>query len=334
MSLESSIDCYQGRTILITGGRGYIGSALAQAFADIKCKLILLDQMPVETWKPENRMAEVVIFNGNVSERETWDVVLPDVDYVFHLAAREYFYRSEYDPQLDYESNSAPILHLLEVCRQNNYQPKIVFASSANLFGSVNSLPVNEDHQDDPLTMWAIHKLTSERYFRHYAQKFNIPSITLRLANVYGPTARRDIMTRVVINNMINRALEGKELKTFSNRGCVRDFIFLDDVAQAFLLAGLHCGATENPMYILGSGEGKTIENVWCLIAETVGLNISKNVPIKLDESVEIEPLELRNFVADTTRFQDATGWKPQIGLAQGIDITVRSMSSKSRRYL
>ncbi len=324
------LDAYHGRTILITGGRGYIGSALSQFLSNVNCKLILLDQLPGDVWRPEGQEAEVLLLKSDVSERRTWDKALPEVDYVFHMAAREYYYRSDYEPELDYKSNSLPILRLLEVCRTQNYQPKIVFASSANLFGLVDTLPVNEDSRDDPLTMWAIHKLTAERYFSLYAQQFGISSVTLRLANVYGPTARRDIMTCVVINNMIGRALDGKELKTFSNRGCVRDFVFLDDVVQAFLLAGDHCGGTESPMYILGSGEGKTIENVWCMIAEIVSSYICKDVPVMPDESVEIEPLELRNFVADTTRFEDATGWKPQIGLPQGIDITVRSILSKN----
>ena len=168
------------------------------------------------------------------------------MDYVFHLAAKEYFYRSEYDPEQDLQFNALPILRLLEVCRVQTYRPKIVFASSANLFGLVDTLPVNEDNRDNPLTMWAVHKLTAENYLRLYAQQFGIQSITLRLANVYGPTARWSVMDRVVINKVIAKALDGEALVTYANQSCVRDYVFLDDVVSAFMLAGTCCGSTRN----------------------------------------------------------------------------------------
>jgi UDP-glucose 4-epimerase len=329
-----TLNAYHGRTILITGGRGYIGSALAQSLSVVNCRLILLDQSPVEGWRPEGQRAEVFLLNGDVSIRKSWDDALPGVDYVFHLAAKEYFYRSEYDPEQDLQVNALPILRLLEVCRTQNYRPKIVFASSTNLFGLVDTLPVNEDNGDDPLTMWAVHKLTAEHYLRLYARQFGIKSTTLRLANVYGPTARCSVMDRVVINKVIAKALDGEALIKYANQGCVRDYVFLKDVVRAFLLAGAGCGSTKNLVYVIGSGVGKSIADVWQLIADCVRVLIGKDVPIRFDDSVEIEPLELRNFVADTQRFQKATGWKPRTELAQGIEITVRAILSKSGRSL
>ena len=329
---DKILDAYRGRTILITGGRGYIGSALTQTLAEIQCKLILFDQLPIEAWRPKSPVAEVVLRKGDVSAARFWDEALPGVDYVFHLAAREYSYRSEYDPERDFQFNATPILRLLEVCRLQPYRPKIVFASSANLFGSVDTLPVNEDTRDNPLTMWAVHKLTAENYLRLYAGQFGIESIALRLANVYGPTVRRVAMNRVVINKVIAMALNGETLVTYANKGCVRDYVFLKDVVCAFLLAGAFCGSTKNPFYVIGSGEGKSIADVWQLIANCVKSHVGKNVPIQSDDLVKIEPLEWRNFVADTRCFQKATGWKANTGLRQGIDILVRAFLSKSGR--
>jgi len=329
---STTLDAYHGRTILITGGRGYIGSALAQSLAGINCKLILLDQSPYDAWRPRGQRADVLLSNGDVSVRNTWDDTLPGVDYVFHLAAQEYFYRSEYDPEKDLQFNVLPVLRLLEVCRTQNYRPKIVFASSANLFGLVDTLPGNEDNRDDPLTMWAIHKLTAEHYFQLYVQQFGIKSITLRLANVYGPTERWSVMTRVVINKVIANALDGETLITYANQGCFRDYVFIKDVVQAFLLAGSYCGSNKRPFYVIGSGEGETIADVWHLIADSVKSQTGKNVPIRFDGSLKIEPIELRNFVADTARFQEATGWKPQTELTQGIDITVSAFLPKTGR--
>lgn len=328
------LDAYYGRTILISGGRGYIGSALTQFLTDVNCKLILLDQLPGDAWRPIGQAAEVLMFNGDVSVSKTWEDALPGVDYVFHLAAREYFYRSEFDPEVDLQFNALPILRLLEVCRTQNYRPKIVFASSANLYGLVDTLPVNENNRDDPLTIWAVHKLAAEHYLRVYAQKFDIKSTTLRLTNVYGPTARWSVINRVIINKVIARAIGGEILFTYTNQDCIRDYVFLEDVVQVFLLAGAYCRSPKSTVYVIGSGEGKTIADAWQLIAGNVRSHIGKNIPIRFDDSVKIEPLELRSFVADTKRFQDTTGWKPQTTLTQGIDITVRAFLTKSERVL
>jgi len=326
---DKILDAYEGRTILITGGRGYIGSALAQELSEIKCKLILADQSLDEKWKPEAEKADVLLLHGDVSLIETWETALPGVDYVFHLAAREYYYRSGYDPQSDLKYNALPIQHLLEVCRRQNLRPKIVFASSANLYGVVDTLPVNEDSRDNPLTLWAIHKLMAEHYFRVYAQKFDIRSTTLRLANVYGPTPRLSAMNRVVINKVICQALAGKALLTYANHHCVRDYVFLQDVLEAFLLAGSACNSRESLIYLIGSGQGKTMEDVWHLIADRVRLHYGKDIPVQFDPSVKIEPLEMRNFVADTRRFQTVAGWKPSVGIVQGIDTTIKTFLSE-----
>ena len=331
---DNSLGAYHERTVLITGGRGYIGSALAQSLADVNCKLILLDESPRLRWSPESRNAIVSVLRGDVSLYETWEAVLPGVDYVFHLAAREYFYRSEYKPVQDLQFNALPILHLLEVCRTRNYRPKIVFASSANLFGLVDTLPVNEDNRDEPLTMWAVHKLTAEHYLRLYARQFGINSCTLRLANVYGPTVRWSVNNRVVINRVISKALDGEALVTYANHCCVRDYVFLDDVILAFVLAGARCRSNQNSVYVIGSGEGKSIADVWQMIADCVREHIGKIVPIRFDNSVKVEPLELRNFMADSSRFYEAAGWQSKTDLMQGIELSIRAFLSKSKRSL
>ena len=329
----SILSPYHGRTILITGGRGYIGSTLAQSLAGIDCRLILLDQSPYDAWQPEEQRAEVLLINGDVSLRNTWDDILPGIDHVFHLVAKEYLFpRPEYDPESDFQFNVLPVLHLLEVCRTRNYRPGIVFASSANLFGLVDTLPVSEDNGDDPLTVWSVHKRTAEHYFQLYSRQFGIRAVTLRLANVYGPTARRSVMTRVVINKIIAKALNGETVSTYANQGCVRDYVFLKDVVQAFLLAGAYCGSNKSPFYVIGSGEGETIRDVWHLIADSVKLHTGKNAPIRCDESVKIEPIEWRSFVADTTRFRKLSGWKPRTKLVQGIHSTVNAFLKESRR--
>jgi len=328
LTVSSTIaDAYHGRTILITGGRGYIGSALTQALANVQCKLILLDRSPLDAWVPDRRDAEISIVTGDVSTRHTWDTVLPGVDYVFHLAGLEYMRSSVYDPILDLQCNALPVLHLVEECRRHRYCPHIVFSSSANVFGLVDSLPVDEDNRDNPLIPWAVHKVMAESHLRIYAKSHGIKSIILRLANVYGPTARRSAMSRVVINKMIADAIAGKSLTLYANQHCVRDYIFVDDVVCALLLAGTDRSLLDGRFYVIGSGEGRTISEVCQLIADKVSVRTDQHVPIHVEELAKTDAFEMRDFVADTTRFRQATGWKPKMGLEQGIDVTIESLT-------
>ncbi len=321
-------DGYRGKTILVTGGHGFIGSALAQSLSAVARKLILIHRSTANTWMPDSHRKEVVEVKGDITIPDTWDSVLRGVDCIFHLAGREYIRGPEFNPWLDLQSNALPVLHLLEACRDGGFRPIIVFASSANLFGMVESLPVNEDHRDDPLIPWAVHKLMAEHYFRSYAHQYGIRSVVLRLANVYGPTVRRSALKKVVVNSMIARALAGENLVLYANHNCVRDYVFLADVVHALLLAGLQTWREEraSKMFVIGSGEGKTIAETWQLIADKVGHFTNRKVEVNFDLSVNVGAFEMRNFIADSTRFQSVTGWMPRTVISQGIDLTIQSL--------
>ena len=322
-------EAYRGKTILISGGQGYIGSALAQSLADVDCKLILLDQSPNAAWMPQSQQAEISLLHGDVSTRKTWEPALAGVDYVFHLAALEY-HRSAYDIMRDLQVNGLSAVHLLEVCRENDFRPKIIFSSSANIFGPIAKLPINESCPDNPPSVWSAHKLLAENYLRIYAQRYGIESITLRLANVYGPTAREETTTRTVVNKVIAKALTNGKLIVYANQNCLRDYVFLADVVRAFLLAGAGDKLSSNgDFYIIGSGEKKTIADVWRIIADKVKARTGKDVSVELDVSVKLEPLDMRQFIADTTVFRQATGWKPQVSLDKGIELTVEALMSE-----
>jgi UDP-glucose 4-epimerase len=313
---------YQGKTILISGAAGYIGSALSQALNHTTCRLILLSRKKLNKYTPPKHRAECLSIQGDVSNRNTWLWVLKDVDYVFHLAAYEHKYGSIYNPNLDLEVNALSILHLLEVCRQERLSPKIIFASSTNLFGMPSSLPVNENFPDNPLTIYAIHKLMAEKYLEYYTREFQQRTVTLRLANLYGPVPDREIATRIVLNRIIQKAVKGETLSLFRNHSCIRDYLFIDDAVNAFLSAD-SCHESAGQYFVIGSGVGYRISEVVNLVADRVAMRTKYRPEVKIDEGVHIETVELRNFVSDTARFMQQTGWQAQVPLITGIDRTI-----------
>lgn len=322
---------YRGKTLLITGGRGYLGAALTEALTELECNLVLLDRSSPDAWRPEQNRAQVSFVNGDISEEQTWESALEGTDYIFHLAGLEYRHRESYDARRDLEVTVFSVMHMLDAIRRKGLAPKIIYSSSANLFGRAPAQPVNEDTPDDPLTLWAVHKLMAEHYLRIAALEDGVQSITLRLANVYGPTPRYDRMGHVVLNRTISRALLQQPLFLYANRDCLRDFLYVDDAVRALLMAG---AANESIFtgghFVIGSGQKLSIKEIWAQIAKQVESQISREAPVQIDDSIKLGVSEIRDFVADTNRFQQTAGWAPQVELKQGIALTIDAITRKS----
>jgi UDP-glucose 4-epimerase len=318
---------YQGKTILISGGRGYIGASLTQSLMDIECDVRVLDNSEKNAWAPEADRAKITILKGDITDRKTWDLALPGVDIFFHLAASEAL--GGFDADANLEINGVSVLRFLEVCASRKFSPKIVFSSSANAFGWTETMPVNEIQRDNPVSLWSAHKILAENYLYIYALTHKISSVILRLSNVFGPSAREGCNQRVVLNKVIMSALENKQLTMFANRNCKRDFVYIEDVVRAFLLAGVQEGLDDSEMFVVGSGESKTFSDIWGIIAEQTAKQTGEEVQLRIDDSVKMAPLELRNFVADTAKFHEAVGWVPQVTVTQGVERTVRHLAYK-----
>ncbi len=326
-------EAYRGKTLLVTGGRGYLGAALTEALSELECNLILLDHSPPDAWRPKQNRARISFVNGDISAAQTWESALAGTDYIFHFAGLEYRHRESYDAGRDLEVTIFSVRHMLDALRRKGLAPKIIYCSSANLFGRAAAQPVNEDTPDDPLTLWAVHKLMAEHYLRIAALEDGVQSITLRLANVYGPTPRYDRMGHVVLNRTISRALSQQPLFLYANRDCLRDFLYIDDAVRALLLAGAaHESTFTGGYFVIGSGQKLSIEEIWTQIAKQIERQIDRPAPVLIDDSIKLGMSEIRNFVADTRRFQQATGWTPQVELKQGIELTIDAMIRMSGR--
>lgn len=316
---------YRGRTVLITGASGFVGGALAGALSRV-CKLVLVVRRepspPFLAWceGPHRVIA------GDVADPALWESCLPGVDCVFHCAAYEHRRGAVSNPPVDLAVNAGSVLHLLESCRRLGVQPKLVLASSSNVVGIPAAIPVGEGVADHPLTLYAIHKMTAEWYLRHYARESAIPSVALRLVNVYGPAWSRDVALRVVVNRMVARAVKDRCLEYFRNGSCVRDFLFIDDAVAAFLAAGCCGELVDGSPVVVGSGSGITLRGLAELVATRVRLVTGEEVEVRENAEAPLSAVERREFVADTARLSAASGWRPAVSLSEGLDRTVRSL--------
>lgn len=307
---------------LITGGAGYLGSSLTRQIAargDHVRRLFRGDKTPEPPAGPH-----IEDFSGDITSPADLERALSDVDVVLHLAAQTSIYVADAEPLADLEANVRPMLSLLEACRVRGGRPTVILASTATLAGIAPRLPVTEDTPDEPATIYELHKQIAERYLKHYVHKGVVRGCSLRLANVFGPGPKSSRPDRGILNGMVRRALRGETLKIFGSGEFLRDYIYVDEAARAFLCAADHADTVNGRHFFLASGVGHTLASAVKLVARLVGERQGKEVAVEhVPAPATLAPIENRSFVADTEPLWQAAGFRAAVSLEQGLRQTI-----------
>jgi len=289
---------YAGKTIAVTGASGFIGSRMVAALAGLDCRIIRVS-------------------------RNHWPHAV-DADVVFHFAAQTSVSEAENNPQQDFDANVIPLRSLITSCVERKTRPFILFAGTVTQAGLPSRLPVGADVPDHPVTVYDRHKLMAENELKAAALRGDVRGASLRLSNVYGPGGHGRTGDRDILNRMIRAALKGERLTVYGAGDFVRDYVFIDDVVDAFLMAACCPDAVNARHFIVGSGRGITIRAAFELIAARVEALPGRHVPVVTTApTVPLSPIERRNFIADPSAFAAATGWRAETTLADGIDRTI-----------
>ncbi|MFT4579044.1 MAG: UDP-glucose 4-epimerase [Nitrospinales bacterium] len=316
----------EGKCVLVTGASGYLASNLAKSLQDIPCTLRRLTRKP--TLPVLNGQAIVEDIQGEITEASVWRQAMQGVDIVFHFAGQTSVYVADEDPDIDYRANVLPMLHMLENCKNMGGQTDIIFAGTSTQVGLPETLPVDEMFQDKPITIYDLHKCMAENYLKFYARMGVVRGVTLRLTNVYGPGPRSSSDDRGFLNTMVRRAISGQSLTLYGEGEYVRDYIYVDDVLSAFLLASKKMALLNQSHFVLGSGEGHSISEALHRIADRTTLKTGERISVKsIDPPKAMSPIEERCFVADSESFSSITGWESEISLSEGIDRTLEAFS-------
>ena len=314
-----------GKVVAVTGAAGFIGGRLAARVAQDAGTLLRVSRSPAPPL--ENTAATIVDLLGDVRERAIWEQVVA-ADAIFHLAAQTSVAVANDDPERDFHANVTPMRHLLAACRQWRRRPMVVFAGTVTQSGLPATLPINEDAPDDPITVYDRHKLMAERDLTAAANRGDVYGTTLRLANVYGPGAHGRRADRDVLNRMIAAAMIGQPVTVHGSGEQVRDYVFVDDVVDAFVLAAVSAPIVNGGYFLIGSGHGTTIRTAFELVAARVARSTGRRVEVtSVAPPMPLSDIEQRNFIADHSRFSAATGWRPKVDLADGIDRTVEALT-------
>lgn len=322
---------WSDKKVLVTGAAGYLAYSLLELLRD-QCATIVGLVRPVASFVPLPGKAETQMVQADVRDPSVWDAVIEGVDVIFHLAAQTSAVKANADPIEDMSSNVLPMVSLLESCRRAQSVPTVLFAGAATECGLTNCLPVDETVSDEPVTVYDLHKLAAENYLKYYVRQGAIRGATLRLANVYGPGPPSSNADRGILNLMVRRAIAGESLTVYGTGDYLRDYVFVEDVASAFVAAAEHVQAVNGGHYLIGSGKSHTIEEAIQLVAARVASRVGVEVPVMHAMPPNgLSPIDTRNFATSTQLFQGRTGWRAKVSLMEGIDRTIEFYKKNMR---
>lgn len=293
-----------GQQALVTGGAGFIGTHLVDALvADNEVRV--LDDLSSGDRAFVSEDAE--FFHGDIRDEEAVREAMADIDLVYHQAASVSVSHSVEQPRQSHETNVGGTLTILEEARRQD--ARVVFASSAAIYGEPESRPVTEAHPTEPQSPYGLEKLTGDRYVRLYNELYGLETVPLRYFNVYGPRQTGGDYTGV-ITIFLEQVQSGEPLTVHGDGTQTRDFVYVDDIVQANLRAGV-TDAVGEPFNI-GTGESVSIRE----LAETVQSMAGRSVEIVHEDAREGDISESE---ADIDRARELLGYQPTTEFREGL---------------
>jgi dTDP-glucose 4,6-dehydratase/UDP-glucose 4-epimerase len=323
---------YSNKHVLITGGLGFIGSNLARALVAQGAVVTLVDSLiPEYGGNPFNIVDirdRVSVNICDVRDPFAMTYLIRGKDYLFNLAGQTSHLDSMTDPFTDLQINAAAQLSILEVSRKVNTDIKIVFASTRQLYGKPEYLPVDEKHPIHPLDVNGINKLAGEWYHLLYNGVYGIRACALRLTNTFGPGMRVRDSRQTFLGIWIRLLIEGKPIKVFGDGLQLRDFNYVDDCVHALLLAGASDQAN-GITYNLGSQEVVSLKALAEMMVELGGQGTFELVPFP----PERKAIDIGDYYSDFSMIQRDLGWHPRVSLRDGLKRTIEFYRAEYRNY-
>ena len=303
------------KKVIVTGGAGFIGSNLAR-FLSKENKTIVVDDLStgnIDNVKDLVEKKQIKFIKGSITELEFLKKEFKDADFVFHQAAIPSVPRSIKDPVLSNMVNINGTLNVLIAANENNVK-KVVYASSSSVYGDTPTLPKKEEMNPSPLSPYAVSKLAGEYYCQVFSNVYNLPTVSLRYFNVYGPRQDPSSEYAAVIPKFIKRIIEDKQPVIFGDGEQTRDFSYIDDVVNANILAA---ESKASGVFNIAGGKRITIK----ALAETIMKIIGKKLKILYDEP---RPGDIMHSLADITKASKSFNYKPEFDIEKGLNDTVK----------
>ncbi|OYZ76264.1 MULTISPECIES: NAD-dependent epimerase/dehydratase family protein [unclassified Polaromonas] len=326
------MNSYNGKSVIITGGLGFIGSNLARTLVGLGAKVTLVDSLIPQYG---GNFANIADFKDKVSvnvcdvrDPYAMEYLLKEKHFLFNLAGQTSHLDSMKHPQLDLEINASAQLSILEACRKVNPEIKIIFASTRQIYGKPDYLPVDEKHPIRPVDVNGINKFAGEWYHLLYNNIYGIKACALRLTNTYGPGMRVKDARQTFLGIWIRLLLENKPIQIYGDGMQLRDFNYVDDCVNALLIAGAN-EASNGKIYNLGSSEVTGLKDLAKIIVEVRGSGEFELIPFPVDRKA----IDIGDYYSDFSLIEKELGWIPKITLRDGLLKTIKYYDQHHSAY-
>jgi len=323
---------FLNKRVLITGGLGFIGSNLARRLVDDGAEITLVDSLIPEyggnLFNVSDIQGRVRVNISDVRDKFSFRHLVQGQDFLFNLAGQTSHLDSMADPFTDLEINCRSQLSILEACREANPTIRIVFASTRQVYGRPEFLPVTESHPIRPVDVNGVNKVAGESFHLLYSDVYHIPTTVLRLTNTYGPRMRIKDARQTFVGVWIRRILEGQPFEVWEGEQ-LRDFTFVDDCVDAMI------GAAENDSTIgkalnVGGGEVVSLKQLAVQLIEAAGVGEYTIKQFPQDR----KKIDIGDYYADASTLYELTGWKPTTSLIEGLRATVDWFRPRLKHYI
>lgn len=314
-------DAFRGTRVLVVGGLGFIGSNLALGLvergADVTVMDSLIEAHGGNTYNVEPVRRSIRVNISDLRDRQSLGALARGHDVIFSLAAQVSHVGSMQDPLTDLDINCRGQLSLLECCRRHNPQAKIVFASTRQLYGRPQYLPLDERHPVVPVDVNGVSKRSAEMFYSLYHRIYGLRTTSLRLTNTYGPRLNLRGASTGFIGVFLRKALLKQSIDIFGDGRQQRDFNYVDDVVEALLLAA-SSDAVDGQEFNLGHPRHYSLLDFAEALNRQVGVDY-RLIPFP-EEHAAVDP---GDSYCDFGCFREATGWMPRVDLEDGLTRTL-----------
>ena len=322
-----------GKKILITGGLGFIGSNLARRLLHFDNTVTVVDSLIPEyggNLRNLHDLRDKIVVNlSDVRDPFSIKELIKGQDYLFNLAGQTSHLDSMNDPFTDLDINAKAQLSILEACRKNNPKIRIVFASTRQIYGKPQYLPVDEKHPLNPVDVNGINKIAGEQYHLLYNDIHGIRSSVLRLTNTYGPRMRIKDARQTFLGIWIRNLIEKKPIQVYGDGQQRRDYNFIDDVLDALLITATEENAI-GKVYNLGASDPLNLKDTATIMCQGVEGSHYELVPYPKDRKA----IDVGDFVCDYSVFRNQFGWEPRVKFEEGIQRSLAYFKEELVHYI
>ena len=316
------VKAFSGKRCLITGGLGFIGSNLARRLVELDAQVVIVDSLLPEYGGNLANVQEIEdrlrINIADVRDVHSMQYLVQGHDYLFNLAGQVSHIDSMENPFNDLDINCRAQLAILEACRHNNPGVKIVFASTRQIYGRPDYVPVDERHLLHPTDVNGINKMAGEWYHILYNNVYGIRTCALRLTNTYGPRMVVKHARQTALGWFVRQALDNEQISIYGDGTQQRDYTYVDDAVEAFMLAALN-PAADGQIYNLGGDQPVAHLDLIESLIEVTGQGSYRLVPFPPEKA----RIDIGSVYSDYSKIKQALGWQPTTSLRQGLAATV-----------